>query len=291
MTGDHDRLHLSKSVKVKKEMMKTEKWLNRFKAAHGHRPRALITGGSSGMGLEYARQLAEIGCNLLLVSNQREELEKVAGMLQQSRDIQVISHYQDLAEETAAEELFQFCQIENMQIDILINNAGMFFFEELTLDNEAKALMMMRLHIFTPTKLCVLFGAEMKHRGYGYLINMSSMAAKLPCPGITIYSATKAYLKSFGKSLYYEMCPYGVGVTTVCPGAIATPLYKLKPNILNFGVKIGLIGTPQWLVGKALKGMIRRKRVVKPGFMNVYLPPLIAILPNKLVDKLWEKFK
>jgi short-subunit dehydrogenase len=270
--------------------MNAAKWLNRFVDAHGHRPWALITGGSSGMGLEYARQLAEIGCNLLLVSNQKKELQKAASDLK-TNEIQVIPHYQDLATETAAEELFAFCQTENLQIDILINNAGMFLFEELTTENEAKALTMMRLHIFTPTKLCVLFGEEMKKRGYGYLINMSSMAAKLPCPGITIYSATKAYLKSFSKSLYFEMRPYDVGVTTVCPAAIATPLYKLKPNLLKLGVNIGLIGTPQWLVRKALKGMMRKKRVVKPGFMNIYLPPLIAVLPKGLVNKLWQKFK
>ena len=271
--------------------MNAEKWLNRFQEAHGHRPWALVTGGSSGMGLEYARQLAEIGCNLLLVSNQEKELKNAAEELKHDKAIQVVSRYQDLAVEMAAEELLKFCQSENLQIDILINNAGMFFFEELTTANEAKALTMMRLHVFTPTRLCVLFGEEMKKRGYGYIINMSSMAAKLPCPGISIYSATKAYLKSFSKSLYFEMRPYGVGVTTVCPAAIATPLYQLKPSLLNLGVKIGLIGTPQWLVRKALKGMMRKKRVVKPGFMNIYLPPLIAMLPHRLVDKLWQKYK
>ena len=271
--------------------MNSKKWFDRFVEAHGRQPWALITGGSSGMGLEYARQLAEIGCNLLLVSNQEEELQKAAGELKQNRTIQVISHYQNLATETAAEELMAFCQAESFQIDILINNAGMFFFEELTTENETKALTMMRLHTLSPTRLCILFGEEMKKRGYGYLINMSSMAAQLPCPGIAIYSATKAYLKSFSKSLYFEMRPYNVGVTTVCPAAIATPLYKLKPSLLNFGVKIGVIGTPQWLVRKALKGMMRKKRVVKPGFMNIYLPPLIALLPKKLVARLWQKFK
>ena len=271
--------------------MNGKKWFNRFEEAHERQPWALITGGSSGMGLEYARQLAEIGCNLLLVSNQREALEIAAESLKQGRDLQVVPRYQDLSTETAAEELFAFCQTENIQIDILINNAGMFFFEELSSENEAKAMTMMRLHTFVPTRLCILFGEAMKQRGYGYLLNMSSMAAQLPCPGITIYSATKAYLKSFGKSLYFEMRPFGVGVTTVCPAAIATPLYKLKPSYLNFGVKIGLIGTPQWLVRKALKGMMRKKRVVKPGFMNLYLPPLIALLPKKLVARLWQKFK
>ena len=271
--------------------MSAKKWINRFQESQGHLPWALVTGGSSGMGLEYARQLAEIGCNLVLVSNQEEELQKAAEELKQGRTIQVIPHYQNLATEMAAEELLAYCQAEGLQIDILINNAGMFFFEELTIQNEAKSLTMMRLHILTPTRLCIVFGEEMKKRGCGYIINMSSMAAKLPCPGITIYSATKAYLKSFGKSLFFEMKPYGVGVTTVCPAAIATPLYKLKPNLLKFGVKIGLIGTPQWLVQKALRGMMKKKRVVKPGLMNHYLPPLIAILPHGLVNKLWQKFK
>ena len=271
--------------------MNATKWLNRFQETHGHQPWALVTGGSSGMGLEYARQLADIGCNLLLISNQEEELQKAAEELRRDKAIQVLPHYQDLATETAAEELLAFCQSKNLHIDIFINNAGMFFFEELTTNNESKALTMMRLHVFTPTRLCVLFGEEMKKRGYGYIINMSSMAANLPCPGITIYSATKAYLKSFSKSLFFEMRPYGVGVTTVCPAAIATPLYKLKPSLLKLGVKVGLIGTPQWLVRKALKGMMRKKRVVKPGFMNRYLPPLIAILPHGLVNNIWQKYK
>ena len=253
--------------------------------------RALITGGSSGMGLEYAKQLAAKGYDLLLVSNQQEEMAKAVEELSESFGVNVIGHFQDLAMENAAEELFAFCRAENLQIDILINNAGMFFFEELSPENEAKALAMMQLHMFTPTKLCVLFGEEMKKRSNGYILNMSSMAAKLPCPGITVYSATKAYLKSFGKSLFYEMRPYGVGVTTVCPAAIATPLYKLKPSLLKLGVNIGLIGTPQWLVRRALRRMFHRRRVVKPGLMNYYLPPLIAVLPKRLVDLLWRKYK
>ena len=108
--------------------MTIQNWLIRFQEAHGYRPWALVTGGSSGMGLEYARQLAGIGCNLLLVSNQEAELGKAAEELKQGRNIQVVPHYQNLATETAADELLAFCQSENLQIDILINNAGMFFF-------------------------------------------------------------------------------------------------------------------------------------------------------------------
>ena len=243
------------------------------------------------MGLEYARQLAAKGYDLVLVSNREEELASASEELAQINSVKIVTRYQDLSKETAAEELLAFCREQSIEVEILINNAGMFFFEELTLENEPKALTMMQLHMYTPTRLCLLFGDEMKQRGHGFILNMSSMAAKLPCPGIAIYSATKAYLKSFGKSLYFEMRPYGVGVTTVCPAAIATPLYKLKPSLLKLGVNIGLIGTPQWLVRRALKRMFKKRRVVKPGLMNYYLPPLIAILPKWLVAKLWKKFK
>lgn len=252
---------------------------------------ALITGGSSGMGLEYARQLGAKGYDLVLVSNRQEELEQASKELSPSDPIRVVTRYQDLSLNNAADELMAFCHEQSIEVEILINNAGMFFFEELTLDNEQKALVMMQLHMYTPTRLCLLFGEAMKKRGHGYILNMSSMAAKLPCPGIAIYSATKAYLKSFGKSLYFEMRPYGVGVTTVCPAAIATPLYKLNSSLLKLGVRLGVIGTPRWLVRRALRGMFHHRRVVKPGLMNYYLPPLIAILPHWLVAKLWKKFK
>lgn len=251
---------------------------------------ALITGGSSGMGLEYARQLAKRGYDLVLVSNRQEELEQASEELSKAYSVQVVTRFQDLSAETAADELMAFCQEQSIEVEILINNAGMFFFEELTTENEVKALTMMWLHTFTPTRMCILFGEAMKRCGHGYILNMSSMAAKLPCPGIAVYSATKAYLKSFGKSLFFEMRPYGVGVTTVCPAAIATPLYKLKPSLLKLGVNVGLIGTPQWLVRRALRGMFHKRRVVKPGLMNYYLPPLIAILPKWLVARLWKKF-
>jgi short-subunit dehydrogenase len=253
--------------------------------------RALVTGGSSGMGKIYAERLAEAGYDLLLVSNQEQELQQVADDLQQRFGIQVIPRFQDLAGATAADELYAFCQSQSLEIEILINNAGMFFFEELTPDNESKSMKMMQLHIFTPTRLCLLFGNEMKQRGHGYILNMSSMAAQLPCPGIAIYSASKAYLKSFSKSLYFEMRPYGVGVTTVCPAAIATPLYKLKPSLLKLGVKLGVIGTPKWLVKRALRGLFHKRRVVKPGLMNYYLPPLVNALPKWAVVRLWKKLK
>lgn len=272
-------------------MTSFKKHIDKLKQSQGRDITALITGASSGMGLLYAEYLAEAGCNLLIVSNQEKELKDVAVNLKDRFGVNVIARYQDLSREDAAQQLFDYCNENNLIIDILINNAGMFFFHELDDEHHKKMELMLNLHVMTPSRMCRLFGDEMKKRKFGRIILVSSMAARLPFPGITTYSATKAYLKSFGKSLYYEMRYYGVGVTTVCPGAIATPLYKLNPRLLKLGVKVGLIGTPQWLVRKALRGMFRKKMIVAPGAMNVYLPPLLAILPKPLINLIWRKVK
>ena len=82
-----------------------------------------------------------------------------------------------------------------------------------------------------------------------------------------------------------------MGVTTVCPAAIATPLYRLDQKKMRLGVRLGLIRTPKWLVRKALKALFRKRRVVSPAFMNVWLPPLIGLLPGSLEAWLWKKLK
>ena len=254
--------------------------------------KALVTGGSSGMGLEYARQLAGQGFALALVSNREDQLAEAAAELNSARPgLSVVTHYCDLSAVNAAAELLDWCREQDLVPDILVCNAGMFFFQELSSENVSKADLMLGLHVKANTDLCILFGEEMKRRGCGRIIIMSSMAANLPTPGITVYSATKAYLLSFGKSLWYELKPYGVGVTTVCPAAIATPLYNLKPSLMKLGVRLGVIHTPKWLVRRALRASERGLRVIRPSIMNVYLPPLIALLPAPLELRIWKRLK
>ena len=252
---------------------------------------ALVTGGTSGMGWEYCQQLAAKGCNILMVSNQQDRLETMPKELAEKYNVKAWGLYMDLAKETAAREVWDYCRELKIDIDILINNAGMFFFHELDPETQGKANTMLQLHIMTPTRLVMLFGEAMKERRRGYIINMSSLAAKLPVPGITFYSATKAYLKSFSKSMYFELRNYNVGCTTVLPGAIATPLYGLKPSLMKLGVNVGIISTPKWLVKQAIRGMLHKRHYVKPGAMNYYLPVLIKLLPNCLEMWIWNKFR
>lgn len=244
------------------------------------------------MGLEFARQLAGRGYDLILVSNEPARLDEAAALLRAQFPVTVTVRFQDLAQADAADRLFAWCREEaGILPDIVVNDAGMFFFKELASSDLPRVQTMVNLHVVTVTRICLLFGNAMKERGNGYLLNVSSMAARLPVPGITVYAATKAYLRSFGRSLSYELKPYGVGMTTVCPAAIATPLYRLHERWMRIGVKTGIIRTPHWLVNRALRAMFRGRRVVSPAPMNVWLPALIALLPGPLIAALWKKFK
>ena len=253
---------------------------------------ALVTGGSSGMGLEFVRQLAGRGYDLILVSNREEELEAAKAEIGAQFPVEVTTHFADLAEPDAADRLFAWVTVEEGILpDVVINNAGMFFFKELELADLSRVQAMLNLHVTTVTRCCLLFGDAMKRRGSGRLLIMSSMTARIPAPGITVYSATKAYLKSFGRSLSYELKPYGGGVTTVCPAAVATPLYQIDAKKMRLGVGVGLIRTPRWLVSRALRALFRGRRVISPALMNVYLPAMIALLPGFVIAAIWKKLK
>lgn len=247
---------------------------------------ALVTGASSGMGLEFARQLAQMGYALAVVSNQEKELADAAESIQAEFGVPVRYLCIDLAQHGVAEKVLEWCPAP----DVLINNAGIFFMEYLGPENLGKVRTMMALHMETVTELCILAGAQMKKKGGGHILNMSSMTARIPAPGIAIYSSTKAYLKTFGKSLSYELRPFGVSVTTVCPAAVDTGLYPLGDRLRRNLRRIGLIRTPEWLVRRSLKAMFRGRRTFSPGLTNVLLPPLIALLPARLIDRLGLKW-
>ena len=251
---------------------------------------ALITGGSSGIGLEYSREFASRGYRLALVSNREGELADAKQSLEREFGVPVHILCADLSDAGCAEKVLAWCDSLSLEVEVLVNNAGMFFMEYLSPENITKAETMMGLHVCTPTKLCILFGARMKERGRGYILNMSSMTARIPAPGIVVYSASKAYLKSFSRSFSYEMRPFGVKVTAVCPAAIDTGLYPISPALRRTLRSIGIIRSPRWLVRRAVRALFRGRRTVSPGITNAKVPVLVAILPSRTIDRLGVKW-
>ena len=242
---------------------------------------ALVTGASSGIGLQYATQLArDYHCDLLLVSNQQKELDEVAADLTQKYNVKTIAHFADLSLTDAAENLYAWCQQNNLQVDILINNAGVFFFNEYCNTSLKRIELMLQLHVMTVAKMTRLFAADMKERRFGYILNMSSMSAWMAMPGIQTYNASKAFIYNFSKSLWYELKPYNVHITVMAPGAVDTGLFGLAPHLRKLAVNLTVSIPPEKLVKRALKKMFKGKKADTPGFINWLSTPLLKHTPD-----------
>ena len=186
------------------------------------RETALITGGSAGIGYEIAKILGSMGCDLVLASNERDRLNAIKREFEKKYRIKVTVIAADLARQDAAARLYGACRRKRLTVDVLVNNAGTFFFCEAVMADSDRAMRLMNLHIITPSMLCALFGRGMKERRHGYILNVASISGYRDFPGISFYGSSKRYLRSFTKSLRCEMKKYNVKVTCLSPGATAT---------------------------------------------------------------------
>ncbi|MCQ2333822.1 MAG: SDR family NAD(P)-dependent oxidoreductase [Paludibacteraceae bacterium] len=261
---------------------------------------SLVTGASSGIGLQYATQLArDYRSDLLLVSNQEEQLQQVASDLAAQYGVRTTAHYADLSQQDAAETLFAFCEENHLEVDVLINDAGVFFFNPYVETTMRRIELMLNLHVVTVAKLTRLFAEKMvarelseqqkqericgKPRRKGYILNMSSMSAWMAMPGIQTYNATKAFIYNFSKSIWYELRPKGVNITVMAPGAVDTALFGLAPNLRKLAVALTVSIPPERLVKIALRKMFRGQKSSTPGFINWLATPLLKHTPDWLV--------
>ena len=245
---------------------------------------ALVTGASKGIGRCYALQLAELGYNVVMVSLTPSDLERTAEEVAQVNDKIWVRHIaKDMATMTAAEELYAWCEQEQIKVDVLINNAGMFSFCDI-LDTPVERIeRTILLHDITATKMCRLFAADMAQRGGGYILNMSSYSIWMPYPGLSLYSASKAYLKSFSVAFSKEVRDKGVYVTAICPAGIATDLYGLSPKLQRLGVKIGGLMTPESCARRGLNGLFRGQRCKVPDWWFRLFIPICQLVRGPLL--------
>ncbi len=223
---------------------------------------ALVTGASSGIGWQLSDQLAGQGCNIIAVSNQPSRLADLKDELERSHAVRVLTLEQDLAREEAAEKVFEFCDIKKLCVEILVNNAGMFFFSEMVEADYGSAKSLLLLHMTTPALLCRLFGEKMKARGSGYILNVSSISAVMPYPTISMYGPTKAFLRHFTRAIRTEMKPYGIRVTCMLPGATVTSLYERYPTVNSMVRKLGGAARPEKVAKAGLRALFRNRPVV-----------------------------
>ena len=245
---------------------------------------ALVTGASRGIGFEYARQMAERGYNLVVVADDGEELTEAARKVAEEFGVEVRTKVLDLIPQQAAHELFAWTESEGLQIEVLINNAGAFSYLDVLKSDFARIDELIGLHITTPTITCRLYGEQMAARGHGYILNMSSYSIWMPLPGLTLYSASKDYLKSFSRAYAKEVRERGVTVTAVCPAGVTTDLYGLPRDWQRFGRRIGVLISAKKCARQALRAMYRHKKVFVPAAWFRIFVPILTTLPKPITD-------
>jgi len=229
----------------------------------------LITGASSGIGLELARIFAANNFNLILVARREKRLREIAGELSEyNLSVEIITS--DLSDLNASDQLFEEVKKRNLSVDILVNNAGFGLeghFPETNWNQESE---MIRLNIFTLTGLTKHFSRQMIERGKGRILNVASTAAFLPGPYMSVYYATKAYVSSFSRALAYELKDQNISVSVLCPGPTTTE-FQDRAGVADtalFNGKRLPISTAKQVAEAGFKGLMRGKTVIIPGVIN-----------------------
>jgi len=228
---------------------------------------ALITGASSGIGLELAKCFAQDGYDLILVARSAQTLAQIVDDLQNRFGVPVRAMPKNLALPDSPDEIYAALQKEAIEIDILVNNAGFGTsgpFAETALQIELQEL---QLNIVSLTHLTKLFLRDMLERKRGKILNVASIAAFMPGPLMSVYYGTKSYVLSFSEALHSELAGTGIIVTALCPGPTDTNFQSRASTADSKLFKANAMDA-QTVARVGYRGLMNNKRVVIPGMRN-----------------------
>jgi uncharacterized protein len=244
---------------------------------------AVITGASSGIGLEFAKVFASRKNNLVLVARNEEKLMALANELTASNGIAVKVIPADLSKMEEVQKIYDTCKNDNIQVEYLINNAGFGDYGFFAESDWAKTEEMIDLNVKSLTKMCRLFISDMIQRKSGKILNVASTAAFQPGPTMAVYYATKSYVLLFSEAIYNELKSTGVSVTCLCPGATQSGFQaaaRLEESKLVKGKKLPSSAEVALFGYKAMMG---NKMTVIHGAKNYFLANSVRFAPRKLV--------
>lgn len=247
-------------------------------------PTALITGASTGIGLELARMFAREGYSLVLVARDRARLEKLAAELRPA-SVHVIA--KDLSQPDVPQEIHR----QVPRVDVLVNNAGFSDFGKFAETSLSEELKMIQVNMTAPVILTKLYLSGMIAARSGRIMNVASTAAFQPGPLMAVYYASKAFLLSFSEAIANELEGTGVTVTALCPGPTATE-FQERAKMQDSGlVKGKKIMDAQTVAEAGYRGLMAGKTIVIPGLKNKLLAQSIRISPRSMVTKTVRKLQ
>jgi len=242
---------------------------------------ALVTGASSGLGVDFATILAERGCNLVLVARREDRLQKLAAELTQCHGVQVHVISLDLAPLDAAQVLYDRIRALGCEIDVLINNAGFGVygpFVDVPWEREREMLL---LDIVALVHLTKLFVRDMVRRNFGYVLQVSSIGAYQPSPTYGTYSAGKAFVLSFGEALSYELRDTNVKVSVISPGVTETEFLDVAGQKRSLFQRLSIMKSrPVAEIG--INAMLAGKPSKVAGAMNALTAWSLRFVPRRL---------
>lgn len=230
--------------------------------------RAVITGASSGLGEEYARQLAARGADLVIVARRVERLQKLAEELAVRHGVKLEVLQLDLTEPGAARQLFEAATAQGREVTMLINNAGIGPFARFLDEQLEKHLAAIELNVVALTELCHHFGRHMQAHGRrSYIKNVGSIASYQGVPNFAVYSGTKFYVRVFSEVLARELRGSRITVTCLCPGGTHTEFSEANGQVLKASAQ-SMMMSASVVVALGIRGMLAGRAIVVPGFIN-----------------------
>ncbi len=255
------------------------------------RPYALITGASSGIGWHISLELAARNYSLVAVSNQADGLNRLKEQVERDFQVEVVTLNTDLAVPGAAQWVFEFCEKRGLEIQVLVNNAGVLIFGEVIRVPEEEVRRIFQLHVVTLAELCRCFAAGMADRRKGYILNVASTSAVMPYPVISLYGPSKTFIRAFTRALRFETRARGIGVTCLLPGATATPIYDDKNVNVPLAKKLGVMVPPERVARRGVKALFAKRAECIPGIINTLIVRLLPWVPYFVVYRIYRLAK
>jgi uncharacterized protein len=259
---------------------------------HGGRGAALITGASSGIGLELARQAARDGHPLVLVARRRDRLAKLAGEIEATYEVPTSVIAADLTDPSTPRLVHEECRRAGTAVEVLVNNAGFGGWGHFVETELAVELDMVQVNVIALLQLTKLFAADMVERGRGRILNLASTAAFQPGPLMAVYYASKAFVLSFSEAIANELAGSGVTVTALCPGPTRSE-FQRRAEIEGARLVSGWVKmmTAAEVAREGWAAMKRGRRLVVPGLMNKAGIHAVRLSPRRLTASLVRKLQ
>ncbi len=242
---------------------------------------ALVTGASSGLGVDFARELARRGANVVLVARREELLRKLETEIASAHGVKVHVVTADLGAPDAPQALHDRLKGQGIAVDILVNNAGFGVFGmELEIPWD-KTRQMLQLDIVALTHMTKVFARGMVERKFGYLLQVASIGAYQPSPTYAAYSAAKSYVRSYSQALNFELRGSGVSSTVISPGVTATEFLQVAGQRRTWFHNATMMTSAE-VAAIGIKAMLARRYSVVPGFMNWLTSLFTFITPDRI---------